>query len=138
MEVKGLDRNSHELILNERSLEISYGDDNFHLEELTTWICIKMILSRSISLTVSIIFDFGTYVCVLWFIGHYTQEEYYMGGVGLGFTMYNFFLRSFVLGFNNSLSTLLSQAYGSRRYQELADITNRARILFSILLIPLL
>ena len=61
-----------------------------------------------------------------------------VGGYGMGCVIFNFFLRSYILGFGASLNTLLSQAYGAERYEDFANILNLARVLLSILMVPLL
>ena len=42
-----------------------------------------------------------------------------------------------MLGFNNSLVTLLSQAYGAQKFKYLGDTVNRARIFFGLCFIPI-
>jgi len=50
----------------------------------------------------------------------------------------NMILRSYVLGFNGSLITSLSQAFGSKHLVRMGDIVNKAFVLYSVCLIPLI
>ena len=86
----------------------------------------------------SIALDVSSYIAVAYFVGTYSDENYYLGGVGLGFMANNFILRSFIIGFDNSLLTLLSQAYGAQEYQYFGDTVNRTRIFFTLLMMPIL
>ena len=66
-----------------------------------------------------------------------TENQYVIGAIGLGNMTLNIFLRSFVLGFNNSLVTLLSQAYGAGHFERMGHIINRSSILFTLCQIPI-
>ena len=50
----------------------------------------------------------------------------------------NMILRSYVLGFNGSLITLLSQAYGSKHFVRMGEILSKAFVLHTLWMIPLL
>ena len=70
-------------------------------------------------------------------ISRVTDDQYVIGAIGLGNMTLNMFLRSYVLGFNNSLVTLLSQAYGAGHMEMMGHIINRSKILFTLCSIPI-
>ena len=71
------------------------------------------------------------------FIARVSSDPYTVGAIGLGNMTLNLLLRSYVLGFNNSLVTSLSQAYGAKLFDKMGDIINRAKILFLLLMLPI-
>ena len=79
----------------------------------------------------------GTFTVIYIFIARVSSDPYTVGAIGLGNMTLNLILRSYVLGFNNSLVTSLSQAYGAKLYDKMGDIINRAKLLFLLLMLPI-
>ena len=113
-------------------------DDSFYGKDLTMQQSTRVVFKEFFPMYLSIALDVSSYVAVAFFVGTYSGENYYLGGVGLGTMTNNFILRSYVLGFDNSLLTLLSQAYGAKQYEYFGDTVNRARIFFTSLMLPIL
>ena len=111
--------------------------DSFYGKELDFKNSVRVILEEFFPMYISVLLDVSSYVAVAYFVGTYSGENYYLGGVGLGMMTNNFILRSYVLGFDNSLLTLLYQAYGAKKYQYFGDIVNRARIFFTLMMLPI-
>ena len=122
----------------DKSNNSSNTDDSFYGKDLDFKNSVRVILKEFIPMYISILLDVSSYVAVAYFVGAYCEENYYLGGVGLGTMTNNFILRSYVLGFDNSLLTLLSQAYGAKKYQYFGDTVNRARIFFTLMMLPIL
>ena len=112
--------------------------DSFYGKELDFKNSVRVILKEFFPMYISMLLDVSSYVAVAYFVGTYSGENYYLGGVGLGMMTNNFILRSYVLGFDNSLLTLLSQAYGAKKYQYFGDTVNRARVFFTLMMLPIL
>lgn len=59
-----------------------------------------------------------------------------LAAIGLGTTVMNILLRTFIVGFNHSTVTLLSQAYGAKDYSGVKRLLRKIRIVYTIGLLP--
>ena len=108
-------------------------DSMANIDEITP----LTVASRSFPLFTSSIANVGNFTVIFYFMSRTTDDPSIIGAVGLGNMTLNLFLRSYVLGFNNSLVTSLSQANGAGNYQLMGDIINRSKMLWTLLMIPI-
>lgn len=96
-----------------------------------------MVASKSFPLFAASMANVTHFTLIFYFISRRTTDPYIAGAVGFGNMTLNLILRSYVLGFNNSLVTLLSQANGAGEYWRMGDIVNRSFILWTVIMIPI-
>lgn len=65
------------------------------------------------------------------------RNDKMIAGVGIGTTVSNFLGMSIILGYNASLDTLISHAYGDNNFQLCGDYLNRARVTMTLLFVPI-
>jgi multidrug resistance protein, MATE family len=70
------------------------------------------------------------------FVGHLGAEDI-MAGVGMANMYMNITCLSVLFGFNMTLNTVVSQAFGFGDYRMCGIYLNRARIIVSIIYVPL-
>lgn len=99
---------------------------------------VNRITYKALPLFLASFANVGWFSIVLFALSRTTDDPYVYGAIGLGNMTLNMFLRSYVLGFNNSLTTLLSQAFGAGHFMRMGDIINRSKILFTLWMIPIL
>ena len=73
----------------------------------------------------------------LFFVGR-LNDAALIAGVGMGNVIANIMCLSFVMGFNQALDTLISQAYGAGQIRLCGTILNRGRIISILVFIPIL
>lgn len=91
-------------------------------------------------LPVSIVFCiyiFTTFSNIL-FVSHSSRKdrEDILGGVGIGNIIYNMVAVSMCFGLASALDTLCTQAYGAKMYYLMGCYLNRARIILTLVYIP--
>lgn len=127
IELKDLKKIEHQILLNEVDVvDMSYYE------------LIRLIASKAFPLFLASVANVGCFTMIFFFVSRKTTDPFILGAVGLGNMTLNLFLRSFVLGFNNSLVTILSQAYGAKHFKTMGHAINRAKILWTLCMIPLL
>ena len=72
------------------------------------------------------------------FLNMYHPDNTVFAAVGLGIMFMNIFLRSYITGFNNFMVTQISQAYGAGDYYLCGEILNRNKVIWTILMLPLM
>ena len=109
-------------------------DSMVDIEEISAY----MVASKSSPLFAASLANVGNFTMIFFSISRMTDDPYITGAIGLGNMTLNLLLRSYILGFNGSLITLLSQANGAGEYDLMGDIINRAKILWTLLMIPIM
>ena len=71
------------------------------------------------------------------FVGH-LGDEVKLAGVGMANMYINILILSISYGLSSSLNTLISQSYGQKDYRLCGIYLNRARILITIVFIPMI
>lgn len=64
------------------------------------------------------------------------KDESSLAAIGLGTTILNCAVRTLILGYNHSTTTLISQAYGAKDYTGVKRLLSKLRIIYSIGLLP--
>ncbi|CAI2366135.1 unnamed protein product [Moneuplotes crassus] len=64
------------------------------------------------------------------------KDEASLAAIGLGTTILNCVIRTLILGYNHSTTTLISQAYGAKDYGEVKRLLSKIRTVYSLGLIP--
>ncbi len=88
----------------------------------------------------SMLLAFGYQLLSTIIVGTYTSDEIaaqYMASYGISLVIQGLFYTSLIVAFNNSVTTLISQAYGQREYRLCGLYMNRQIILNGTILIPL-
>lgn len=98
----------------------------------------RLVAAKAFPLFLASLANVGCFTMIYFFMSRTTKDPYVIGAIGMGNMMLNMVLRSYVLGFNNALVTSLSQAYGAKRFSVMGDIVNRAKLLWTLCMIPLL
>jgi multidrug resistance protein, MATE family len=98
----------------------------------------KHIGIKALPLYLASIANVGSFTIVFSWVSRVSADSYIIGAIGLGNMTMNLFLRSYVLGFNMGLITLLSQAFGAGHYKRMGTIINRSKIMLTVLMMPLL
>lgn len=73
-----------------------------------------------------------------YFINNHSTDTTTFAAVGVGIMMMNIFLRSYITGFNNSMITYISQAFGAGDYYQCGEILNRNMVICTICMLPMM
>lgn len=87
--------------------------------------------------TVFCIYIFTTFTNIL-FVSHSSgnDKEDVLGGVGIGNIIYNMVAVSICFGLSSALDTLCTHAYGAKMYYLMGCYLNRARVILTLVFIP--
>ena len=94
------------------------------------------LLKKIIPTILSYIALSGVDVISLYFVGRLEDSKKYLAVVGFAQVIYIIIGSSIVEGMQGSLATLCGQAYGKEDYKLMGVYLNRARIIYTIILIP--
>ena len=97
-----------------------------------------LFLSKAFPLFLASVANIGSFNILYIFMSRTIHDPLVIGAIGMGNMTMNMTLRSYVLGFNGSLITMLSQAYGSRHLERMGSILNKAFVLHTLWMVPLL
>ena len=61
-----------------------------------------------------------------------------LAGVGMGAMLQNVFVFALAFGLNGSIETFVSQDFGKKNYMECGKTLNRARVIVTLILLPVL
>ncbi|CAI2366755.1 unnamed protein product [Moneuplotes crassus] len=99
---------------------------------------VLLVMMKAIPLLIASLGNAFSLTITMIFLARNTTDPYMYGAIGMGTMTMNMILRSYCHGFNNSLITHLSHAYGAKDYELMGIVLSKSRILWSILIIPFL
>jgi len=115
-------------------------NDSTDSDSLDKWQNVKKLLHLAGPITAAVVLQQATLVSNVIFLGHIPLDEdspyslaTYMAGATLGRMMCNITGFSLAFGMTSALDTLLSQAYGAKKYSLVGLHTQRSIIILSIL-----
>jgi len=119
-------------------LEVKPEELETPIEDMGYFQIIRIVMMKALPLFLGSLANISCFTMVFFFISRTTDDQNVLGAIGLGNMTLNLFMRSFILGFNLTLVTMLSQAYGARHLNTMGNLINKYKIMLSVLIIPLM
>mmetsp|Transcript_21645 Transcript_21645/g.26587 ORF Transcript_21645/g.26587 Transcript_21645/m.26587 type:complete len:192 (-) Transcript_21645:1288-1863(-) len=118
------------------SMEVQDSNSPNAMEEMTWlgsfWLCVK----RSTPTILTMVFFQMVQLLNIFFVGHVSSDL--LAGVGLGNMLLNVLVFAITMGLNGTIETFVAWAYGKGEYKMCGTHLNRARVVVTAVISPVI